>query len=322
MDRDGNRAARLISVVVITRNTRDLLLGLLRSIHEDGGVIAETEEIIVVDNGSSDGTAEAVRNQFPEVLVLRNESNAGFAAAVNQAWRKARGDLVLLLNSDTRLIKGELIPLIRFMVENPSVGVAGPALVYQDMSPQRSFAPIPSLIQEVVPQFLLELVSPDRYGGKTWGSKEPEPVDSLIGAALVMRRSALETVDGFDERFFFFLEETDFCKRVRLSGSQVIFFPSAHIIHYQGKTVGANWVKGRIEHNISLDKFIGKYHGCLYHGTFRTVRAGKTVLSLIGSTVIFPLLLFNRSMRRRYGYHVRLLVWYVKGCGDRGGLRL
>lgn len=321
MDTNGNRASRLISLVVITRNTRDLLLGLLRSIHEDSSAIAETEEIIVVDNGSSDGTPEAVHGQFPEVQVIRNERNTGFAAAVNQAWRKARGEIILLLNSDTRLIKGELIPLIRFMVENPSVGVAGPALVYEDMSPQRSFAPIPSLIQEIVPRFLLELVSPDRYGGKAWGSKEPEPVDSLIGAALVIRRSALEAVHGFDERFFFFLEETDFCRRVRLSGLQVIFFPSARIIHYQGKTVGANWAKGRIEYNISLDKFLRKHHGSLYHRIFRTVRAAKTVLSVIGSTLIFPLMLFNRSMRRRYGYHVRLLVWYAKGCGDTGGLR-
>lgn len=311
----------MISVVVITRNTRDLLLGLLRSVHQDRNVLAETEEIIVVDNGSSDGTAEAVGHEFREVQVIRNEGNAGFAAAVNQAWRKARGEMILLLNSDTRLIKGELLPLIRFMVENPSVGVAGPALVYEDMAPQRSFASIPSLIQEIVPRFLLELLSPDRHGGKTWGSREPEPVDSLIGAALVIRRRVLEAVGGFDERFFFFLEETDFCKRVRQSGSQVIFFPSARIVHYQGKTVGANWAKGRIEYNISLDKFIRKHHGRLYHGVFRAVRAAKTVLSVIGSTVIFPLMLFNRSMRRRYGYHVRLLVWYVKGCGDTGGLR-
>lgn len=316
-----DRASRLISIVVITRNTRDLLLGLLSSIHEDSGVLAESEEIIVVDNGSSDGTAMAVKNEFPTVLVIRNERNAGFAAAVNQAWRMARGEIVLLLNSDTRLINGELVPLIRFMDENPSVGVAGPALVYEDMGPQRSFASIPSLIQEAVPRFLLELMFPDRCGGKTWGSKEPEPVDSLIGAALVMRRSALEAVGGFDERFFFFLEETDFCKRVRLSGLQVIFFPSAHIIHYQGKTVGANWVKGRIEYNISLDKFIRKHHGSLYHRVFRSIRAAKTVLSVIGSTLIFPLMLFDRSMRRRYGYHVRLLVWYLKGCGDKGGLR-
>lgn len=321
MDGRSSRALPLISVVVITRNTKELLLGLLRSVHEDRGLSSQIEEIIVVDNGSSDGTGEAVRSGFSEVSIVRNERNAGFAAAVNQAWRNAHGEIIILLNSDTRIIKGELVGLIRFMTDNPSVGVAGPALVYEDMRPQRSFASIPSLTQEIVPRFMLEFVAPARHGGKTWGSSAPEPVDSLIGAALVMRRSALEAVGGFDERFFFFLEETDFCKRVRESGMQVVFFPSARIVHYQGKTVGANWVRGRIEYNISLDKFIRKHHGRVYHWFFRGVRAIKTVFTLIASTLLFPLLLFKQSSKRRYRYHLRLLLWYMRGCPEAGGLR-
>lgn len=321
MDRLSGIENLPLSVLIITKNTRTLLLGLLESLHKDQEILTHLAEIIIVDNGSTDGTGDAVKSAFPETILQRNETNRGFAAAVNQAWRRARGEIILLLNSDTRLIKGELIRLIRFMTDNPSVGVAGPALVYEDMSPQRSFASIPSLIQEIVPRFVLEFAAPDRHGAKNWGSAHPEPVDSLIGAALVMRRSALEAVGGFDERFFFFLEETDFCKRVRQSGLQVIFFPSARIIHYQGKTVGANWIQGRIEYNISLDKFIRKHHGRVYHGFFRGVRAVKTLLTLIGSTLLFPLLLFNQPSKRRYRYHLRLLLWYMQGCPDTGGLR-
>lgn len=322
MDGEFRDGSPLISVVVITRNTKALLLGLLRSVREDRDLSDRIEETIVVDNGSSDGTEEAVRCEFPKVSIIRNERNTGFAVAVNQAWRRARGEIILLLNSDTCLIKGELLRLVRFMADNPSVGVAGPALVYEDMNPQRSFAPIPSLIQEVVPRFMLEFAAPARHGGKAWGSSAPEHVDSLIGAALVIRRSALAAVGGFDERFFFFLEETDFCKRVKESGMQVIFFPSARIIHYQGKTVGANWVRGRIEYNISLDKFIRKHHGRVYHGFFRTVRSAKTLLTLIGSTLLFPFLLFSRSSKRKYIYHFRLFAWYLRGCPETGGLRL
>jgi GT2 family glycosyltransferase len=311
----------LLSVVIITRNTKELLLGLLGSLHKDKEILAQTNEIIIVDNGSTDGTGEAVSVGFPHVILLRNETNRGFAAAVNQAWRRAGGEIILLLNSDTRVLPGKMTRILGFMQDNPNVGAAGPALVYEDMSPQRSFASIPSLTQEIVPRFLLEFVSPARHGGKTWGSVHPEPVDSLIGAALVMRRSVLEAVGGFDERFFFFLEETDFCKRVRQHGWQVIFFPSARIVHYQGKTVGANWVKGRMEYNISLDKFIGKHHGNLYHGFFRVARAVKTLLTLLASTLLFPVLFFNRSMRRRYGYRGQLLLWYLRGCPDTGGLR-
>jgi GT2 family glycosyltransferase len=310
-----------VSVVVITRNTRELLLGLLESLRKDPETLAQIREIIIVDNGSTDGTGEALKSRFPQTVVLRNEANRGFAAAVNQAWRRAAGEIILLLNSDTRLLPGEMARILRFMEDNPKVGVVGPALVYEDMRPQRSFASIPSVIQEVVPRFMLEFLSPARHGGKTWGAKEPEPVDSLIGAALVMRRSLLEALDGFDERFFFFLEETDFCKRARQHGWQVIFFPSTRIVHYQGKTVGANWVKGRIEYNISLDKFIRKHHGGLYHGFFRMVRAIKTLLTFMGSTLFFPFLLFSLSARRRYVYHGKLFLWYLKGCPDTGGLR-
>lgn len=310
-----------VSVIVITRNTRGLLLGLLESLTNDVETLDQVREVIIVDNGSMDGTGEAVESGFPRAILVRNEANRGFAAAVNQAWRKARGEIILLLNSDTRLLPGEMTDILRFMADNPNVGVVGPALVYEDMRPQRSFASIPSLIQEVVPRFVLELMAPARHGGKTWGSTSPEPVDSLIGAALVIRRSVLETLEGFDERFFFFLEETDFCKRARHHGWQVVFFPQARIVHYQGKTVGANWVKGRIEYNISLDKFIRKHHGTHYHRFFRTVRAAKTLLTLIGSTVLLPVVLSNRSARRRYGYHGQLLLWYLKGCPERGGLR-
>lgn len=310
-----------VSVLVITRNTRDLLFGLLQSLYNDKDLVTQIKEIVIVDNGSTDGTGEAIETGFPQVTLIRNEANRGFAAAVNQAWRRAEGDFVLLLNSDTRVLPGELTRIFEFLHDNPAVGVVGPSLVYEDMAPQRSFAPIPSLTQEMAPRFVLELMNPERYGGKTWGSAGPEPVDSLIGAALVIRRSVLEAVDGFDERFFFFLEETDFCKRVRQHGWQVMYFPAAQIIHYQGKTVKANWVQGRIEYNISLDKFIRKNHGCAYHMIFRIIKASKALLALIGTTILSPLLIFSISARKRYVYHALLLWWYLRGCPERGGLQ-
>lgn len=322
MDRSADIKDGSLSIVIITRNTKKLLLELLASLHEDKELSAQIGEIIIVDNGSVDGSGETARAEFPQTILLRNEINRGFAAAVNQAWRTARGELILLLNSDTRVLPGELPRVVAYMRGNPKVGIVGPALVYDDMRPQRSFASIPSLIQEIVPRFLLELVAPARHGGKTWGSRVPEVVESLIGAAILVRRTVLEDLEGFDERFFFFLEETDFSKRARQQGWQVIFFPSARIVHYQGKTVGANWVKGRIEYNISLDKFIRKHHGAVYHGLFRTIRTVKTFLTLIGSTLLLPFIFFDRSMSRRYSYHLQLSLWYLRGCPDNQGLRL
>jgi GT2 family glycosyltransferase len=321
MDRFSPVEAPFLSILIITRNTVGLLKGLIASLENDKEIWQRGIEIIVVDNGSTDGTAEFITASFPQITLLKNDTNRGFAAAVNQGWHTARGEIVLLLNSDTCVLPNEIARVIDFMAENPQVGVAGPALVYEDLSPQRSFASVPSLIEEMVPKFLLELAAPRRRGGKTWGSRTPEPVESLIGAALFVKRSVLEELGGFDERFFFFLEETDFCVRAKQAGWQVMFLPSARIIHYQGRTVGANWVKGRIEYNISLDKFIRKHHGGLYHKAFRLVRASRTILTVIGSVLVFPLLLLSGSARRRHQYRTRLLSWYGKGCPDDGGLR-
>jgi GT2 family glycosyltransferase len=146
-------------------------------------------------------------------------------------------------------------------------------------------------------------------------------VESLIGAALLIRRTVLDALDGFDERFFFYLEETDFCLRAGRLGYRVVFFPGARLIHLQGKTVRQSWVAGRMEYSISLYKFLKKYRSGLYYGTFVAVRAGKAVLFLLPVTLL-PFLLAAKSIRRKYSYYIRLLTWHLRGCPDNAGLRL
>jgi len=127
----------------------------------------------------------------------------------------------------------------------------------------------------------------------------------------------LEKVGGFDERYFFFLEETDLCVRVRQAGYEVVFFPEAKIIHLQGKTVRKSWVNGRMEYNISLHKFMKKHHVPAYYKTFVAVRFIKTLFSI----VFFPLVFFGQRMRLNYLYYLRLMKWYLRGCPDDMGLR-
>jgi len=145
-------------------------------------------------------------------------------------------------------------------------------------------------------------------------------VDTLIGAALMIRREVIEGLSGFDERFFFFLEETDFCVRAKESGYKVIFFKDASIIHLQGKTVGKNWIKGRIEYNISLYKFIKKYHTSTYYNIFKTVRFLKSFIFLVLFSILFFVLL-QKKMRKAYSYYFNLFLWHLGGCQDTAGLR-
>ena len=320
---DGN-----LSIIVISKDTKDLLKNLLGSIYADKSLAESLKEIILVDNASADGTDELIKKDFPMVIYLRNEQNMGFAAAVNRGFLNSSGEYVFLLNSDTLLIEGNAVKMLKFMETNRDVGICGPQLVYPDMRPQRSFAYVPSLFLEIVPRSLLELLFPHRYSAKQPGSRHASrvtrhgiiDVPSLIGAAIMVRKSLFQALDGFDERFFFFLEETDFCVRTESAGYRVVFYPDAKVIHLQGKTVGKNWVKGRIEYNISLNKFIRKHHSLFYFAVFTSVRFIKNLISLILFSVLSPFLLRAR-LRRTRAYYFSLFLWHLKGCPEKGGLR-
>lgn len=310
----------MLSIIIVTCNTGELLTGLLTSIRQDTSLRPLLREIIVVDNASTDGTDQLINEGFPEIHYLKNDQNRGFAAAANQGTAIATGDFLLFLNSDARLIPGELEKVLAFMKDQPTIGIAGPQLVYEDMRLQRSFAQAPSLLLEIVPFFFLKLMFPVKYGKIQKGCSAPTEVETVIGAALFVRAHVMRILGGFDERFFFFLEETDLCVRARQSGYKVFFSPSARVIHLQGKTVKQEWVKGRIEYAISLYKFIMKYHTLPYYKAFLLVRVMKGLLFLIVTTLL-PFLLLSESTRRKYDYYSQLILWHAKGLPDDAGLR-
>lgn len=316
-----------VSIVIITKDTKELLENLLQSIKKDLSLQPLIGKIIIIDNASADTTEEMVKEKFPAVVYARNEKNMGFAFSVNKGASLAEGEYVLFLNSDTVVMAGELVKMISFMDSSADAAICGPQLVYHDMRPQRSYAVVPSLSGEF---FFRRGLKTQRARLNAQDSTpenqvhdSPFPVhsaltvDSLIGAAILVRKNILTTINGFDERFFFFLEETDLCVRVRRIGYKVVFFPDARIIHLQGKTVRKSWIKGRIEYNISLRKFIKKHHEPIYYSAFVAIRFIKTLFSV----VLFPLVFFGRRMRIKYVYYLMLLKWYLKGCPDDMGLR-
>jgi hypothetical protein len=346
-----------VSIVIITRDTKELLKGLLISIEKDVPLKPFLKEVIVVNNASTDETDIMVKEKFPWVMLIENERNMGFAASANQGISRSTGAYILFLNSDTLVIPGEIEKMLKFMDENKDVGICGPQLVYPDMGPQRSFAYIPSLLLEIVPHsplsaprsqlsalspqphvprsilftlssLLSALCSPlsalrpplSALSSQPSAPRSPLDIPSLIGAAIMVRRGVLETLTGFDERFFFFLEETDLCVRVKGIGYRVVFLPEAKVIHLQGKTVGKNWVKGRIEYNISLHKFIQKHHVAPYSMLFKGVRIFKSFIFLVVVTCLL-FLLFHKKTRRSYIYYFTLLLWHLSGCPDTAGLR-
>jgi len=319
-----------LSIVIITRNTKDLLQGLLTSIERDSLLKPFLKKVIVIDNHSTDGTDSMVDKEFPWVILVRNDRNRGFAAAANMGISRSEGEYILFLNSDTLLIEGEVAAMVQFMEENPEVGICGPQLVYEDMNLQRSFAHIPSLLFEIVPRSLLEFIFPGKYSTKRLRSSGVAmryapcampsfDVPSLIGAAIIVRKKHLDDLNGFDEQFFFFLEETDLCVRAREREARVVFLPHIRVVHLQGRTVRKNWVQGRMQYNISLYKFIRKHHTTFYYRTFQGIRLAKSFFVPLGLSVI-PFLLLHRRTRRTYVYYLSLLLWHLRGCPSDAGL--
>jgi GT2 family glycosyltransferase len=230
-------AARL-SVVVPTRDTRELTLRCLGSLE---GAIAAGAEAIVVDDGSDDGTALAVGSRFPEALVLRHESPRGFTASANEGLRAARGELLLLLNSDAAVEPRTVDLLAAAFARDPRLGVASPRLVGSDGAPQWSGGAAPTLswlflLASGLPGALRAV--PGYARARPPQPRGRGPVDWVSGAAMAIRREAWDEVGPLDERFRFYAQDLDFCTRAREAGWRVRLVEEARVVHVGGATIG------------------------------------------------------------------------------------
>jgi GT2 family glycosyltransferase len=226
---------RPIGVAITTWQTRDLLRECLASVRAEAPA-----RVAVVDNASTDGTAEMVRREFPEVVLVANEENRGNGPAANQAVALCPVPYVLLLNSDTRLEPGTLERLARYLDEHPQAAVAGPRIASPDGSLQPSCFPFIGTFRMMVEKSaagrLLARVPAVRRNWLLTQSPHgrPRQVPWLLGAALAFRREAFDAVGGFDPAFFMYTEEVDLCWRLHAAGWEVHFAPVATVVHVGG----------------------------------------------------------------------------------------
>ena len=224
----------LVSVVIVNYNTRDLLRDCLLSVRrQTKGVDIE---IVVVDNASVDGSCEMLAQEFPEVCLVASPENLGFGRANNLGVEETSGEYVFFLNSDTLLVNDAVTVLCDFMRNNPRMGICGGVLYDLDMRPNLSVVDPPSEWDEyrrMLPRCLRgkEGVD-DGYHGLT----EPEEVECVTGADLMMRRDVFYQAGGFDPDFFLYAEEVELTHRVKRLGYSVFIVPRARIIHLEGKS--------------------------------------------------------------------------------------
>jgi GT2 family glycosyltransferase len=242
-----------LSALIISYNTCQTTLDCLRTL--ETALQGVPSEIIVVDNASSDGSVEAIREGFPDVRLIANAGNTGFGAANNQAMAVARGEFFLMLNSDAFPEVDAIHALLDFMRTHPKAGVTGPRTHNADGSLQLSCFRLPS------PGYawLENLWLSDGY--RNWPHDTVRHVDFVIGACMLVRREVYQQVGGFDERFFMYSEETDWQRRIHDAGWDIIFVPEARITHLGGASGARDRAQINRHFFDSLDAYVKKHHG-------------------------------------------------------------
>ncbi|MFB3923209.1 MAG: glycosyltransferase family 2 protein [Terriglobia bacterium] len=225
-----------ITVCIVNWNGEQWLPGCLRSLEE---VEAHRLEVILVDNASTDRSVEVVRAGFPEVEVVANSENAGFAAGNNQAIRKGRGRHFFILNNDTILGKGAIERLVRFLDQHPRAGMVSGHLVNLDGTTQYQYYPValPSLASLTADLLFLNRIWPRGTLGRgalarRWDPSVPYQMEQIPGACMLVRREAFESFGLFDESYHFWYEDVDLCARCLRTGWEIWYIPDALITHY------------------------------------------------------------------------------------------
>lgn len=299
-----------LSVIIVNWNTKDLLRNCLNSIYKTINNLIF--EVIVVDNASADGSVKMLENEFPSVTRIINQENKGFGAANNQAFLIMKGKYALLLNSDTVLTSDAVNKLYNFFDTNEKTGIVCGQLLNADGSKQNSVASFPSLLTLSTNTSLLEFLLPGWFPSKRYKHTLPIEVDSAIGACMMIRKKALDEAGIFDERYFFFFEETDLAYMMRLKGWKIYHIPDAFIYHLQGQSIGHN-INSRIEFFRSRYQFLKKWHNPLYF----YLASGIIFLRLLANgffNFIFAVLTLglNKKLRDKLIMYSNLICWHFQ----------
>jgi N-acetylglucosaminyl-diphospho-decaprenol L-rhamnosyltransferase len=251
-----------VAAVIVSYNTRALLLECLDSLR----AVTAPLEIVVVDNASADGSADAVRERHPGVGVVANPDNVGFSKANNLGIRATRAPYVLVLNSDAAVRPGAVETLVSILEARAEVGIVGPRTVSADGTIQVSFGLDLTLLNEWRQRGLVHGVKRREAEAlrraEALAAVEHEPA-WVSGSCFLARRRVLDALGGFDEGFFLYEEDVDLCVRIRQAGHKVLYTPQAEIVHHLGQSMESASARARLEYRRSHLRFYRKHNGPL-----------------------------------------------------------
>lgn len=293
------------SVIVPVHNRQDILGPCLDSVPNEA-------ELIVVDDRSSDGAPEFVERHYPRARLLRNESNLGFGATANRGLAAARGEVMVVLNSDARLLPGALEHLVEQFASDPAVGVAGPHLVFEDGTHQTSAASFPTVGSVVTGAYALNEVYRRLRPGRRFrwelglsraDHERSQDVDWVMGACLTISRRCYRATGGFDPSYRMYFEECDLCWRARQAGFKVRYVAEATACHLGGASGGDPSRQARM----ILDGeavFMQRAYGPAVIRPWRRARTTSSAVKMVAFGILSP---FDRRMRARFRWHYGVL---------------
>ena len=287
-------STKSLSIIIVSWNTRKLLEDCLVSILAKPPT--SPFETWVVDNASTDGSSRMVREKFPQVHLVENRENVGFARANNQALQRCTGKYVLLLNPDTLVASGALQALANFLDKHPEAGAAGARILNPDGSLQISSHPRPTLSRELWRLFHLDrLSSYAEYPLTKWKTNQAQGVDVLVGACLLLRREVLDQVGFLDVDYFIYSEEVDLCYRIQRAGWGLFWIPQAEVVHFGGQST----------QQVPTEMFLNLYHSKIKyfrkHNGWPAAQIYKWILRIaaLARLMLAPFAIFEHPSRRQ-----------------------
>ncbi len=282
-----------LSVVIVNWKAREYLPGCLDSLLKN--VAAIDSEVFFIDNNSMDGSPAWIRGRYPGVLVIENKENTGFSRASNQAIRLSRGDMILLLNPDTRLEAGAVGALISRLCKDSGAGITGPRIEYPDgrIYPQCKRS-IPDIRKSFFYLFGLDKLKRDHMPGGRYTLDHLDPdkvheVGAVSGSCMLIRREVFEDIGLLDEEFFLYGEDLDFCYRAGNNGWKVIYCPEARIVHYHGRSSRKRRLSSTVEFYRAMRTFYRKHYAPHRHPAVNGLVNAGIGLRMLLSLITMPL---------------------------------
>jgi GT2 family glycosyltransferase len=286
------------SVVIVVWNAKKYVIECLESLREH--CLGVYDEVIIVDNASTDGTPEVIAQMFPDFRLIRNPKNLGFAKANNIGIMQSSGEYVCLVNSDVKFTSDCLSPMLRFLSKNSEVGMVGPKMLGTDGEVRRSTMRFPTVWNQFSRALGLDIAFKNSrmFGGllmSDFDHKTTGPVEVLNGWFVVVRRTSMDRVGLLDPQFFMYGEDVDWCYRFHEAGEKVVFFGKAEAIHYGGASSSNAPLHFYLEMYYASWQYWRKHHSRWAQTAFLASLVVYHMVRLFGSAASYPFFPSQRS---------------------------